>query len=248
MAARDRQEGGHFLCAAIPLIKQIEQGAPADIFFSADLDWMDLRQQKGLIKPETRANLLGNRIVLVAPKDSNIKVTVVPDLIWRGCLGAAGSPWAMSMPCQPENNGKAALEKLGAGTASRTRSRRPKACARRWCWCRVRSAARHRLSDRRGLRPVRQDRRRISRKRSPPIIYPIALTKGLNQSGGTSVLGLYSARPPRGRLSSARAFTVIAPGVSAREGLTGGWTLSAASGVAVLRPCGLPVALAECGV
>src|SRR2546423_2951902 len=41
------------------LIKQIEQGAPADIFISADLDWMDYGQQKGLIKPDTRSNLLG---------------------------------------------------------------------------------------------------------------------------------------------------------------------------------------------
>src|SRR6516162_1871250 len=58
------------------LIKQIEQGAPADIFFSADLDWMDYGQQKNLIKPGTRANLLGNHIVLIAPKDSttNIKI------------------------------------------------------------------------------------------------------------------------------------------------------------------------------
>src|SRR5215468_1114666 len=58
------------------LIKQIEQGAPADIFISADLDWMDYGQQKNLIKPGTRANLLGNHIVLIAPKDSttNIKI------------------------------------------------------------------------------------------------------------------------------------------------------------------------------
>src|SRR3979411_3375452 len=48
--------------ASNTLIKQIEPGAPADIFISADLDWMDYGQQKGLIKPETRANLLRKRI------------------------------------------------------------------------------------------------------------------------------------------------------------------------------------------
>ena len=58
--------------ASNTLIKQIEQGAPADMFISADLDWMDYGQQKNLIKPDTRSNLLGNRLVLVAPKDSNI--------------------------------------------------------------------------------------------------------------------------------------------------------------------------------
>src|SRR5437879_4589847 len=44
--------------ASNTLIKQIEQSAPADIFISADLDWMDYGQQKGLIKPDTRSNLL----------------------------------------------------------------------------------------------------------------------------------------------------------------------------------------------
>ena len=62
------------------LIKQIEQGAPADIFFSADTDWMDYGQQKGLIKPDTRTELLGNRIVLVAPKDSTVKADIGPGL------------------------------------------------------------------------------------------------------------------------------------------------------------------------
>ena len=44
------------------LAKQIEQGAPAQLFISADLDWMDYVAQRNLIKPETRFNLLGNRI------------------------------------------------------------------------------------------------------------------------------------------------------------------------------------------
>src|SRR5262249_25974904 len=51
------------------LARQIEQAAPAQIFISADLDWMDYLAKKNLIKPETRSNLLGNRIVLIAPKD-----------------------------------------------------------------------------------------------------------------------------------------------------------------------------------
>src|SRR6185312_15302696 len=62
--------------ASNTLIRQIEQGVPADIFISADLDWMDYGQQRNLIKPDTRSNLLGNRIVLVAPRDSNISVNI----------------------------------------------------------------------------------------------------------------------------------------------------------------------------
>src|SRR5215468_10214403 len=64
--------------ASNTLIKQIEQGAPADIFISADLDWMNYGEQKNLIKTESRANLLGNRIVLVAPKDSSVSVDIKP--------------------------------------------------------------------------------------------------------------------------------------------------------------------------
>src|SRR5262249_49734621 len=64
--------------ASNTLIKQIEQGAPANIFISADLDWMDYGQQKDLIKPGTRSNLLGNRLVLIAPKAPNLSVKIRP--------------------------------------------------------------------------------------------------------------------------------------------------------------------------
>src|ERR1044072_211566 len=56
--------------ASSALAKQMEQGAPADMFISADLDWMDYVQGKNLIKNDTRFNLLGNKIVIIAPKDS----------------------------------------------------------------------------------------------------------------------------------------------------------------------------------
>src|SRR5882762_3742863 len=56
--------------ASSALAKQIDQGAPADVFISADLRWMDYAAQKNLIKPDSRINLLGNRLVLIAPKDS----------------------------------------------------------------------------------------------------------------------------------------------------------------------------------
>ncbi len=54
--------------ASSALAKQIESGAPADIFISADLDWMKYVEDKGLVKPGTKGNLLGNAIVLVAGK------------------------------------------------------------------------------------------------------------------------------------------------------------------------------------
>src|SRR6202043_1840839 len=58
--------------ASSVLAKQIEQGAPADVFGSADIDWMDYATTKKAIAASTRLNLLGNSIVLIAPKDSGV--------------------------------------------------------------------------------------------------------------------------------------------------------------------------------
>ena len=61
--------------AASPtLAKQIEEGAPAGIFISADLKWMDYLQQQGRIVAETKRNLLGNELVMIAPKSKRFTV------------------------------------------------------------------------------------------------------------------------------------------------------------------------------
>jgi hypothetical protein len=66
------------LAASSVLAKQIENGAPADIFISADLDWMDYLAKRNLIKPATRSNLLGNSLVLIAPKDGPAQIKIQP--------------------------------------------------------------------------------------------------------------------------------------------------------------------------
>jgi molybdate transport system substrate-binding protein len=58
--------------ASSTLARQIENGAPADLFASADLDWMDYLAKRNLIDPKSRINLLGNRLVIIAPKDSGL--------------------------------------------------------------------------------------------------------------------------------------------------------------------------------
>jgi molybdate transport system substrate-binding protein len=99
--------------ASSALAKQIEQDAPAQIFISADLDWMDYVAGKGLIKPESRFNFLGNKLVLIAPKESAVTLDLKPGADLAGALGndrlATGS--VDSVPAG--KYGKAALEKLG---------------------------------------------------------------------------------------------------------------------------------------
>jgi molybdate transport system substrate-binding protein len=99
--------------ASSALAKQIEQGAPAQMFISADLDWMDYLAKKNLIRSDTRLNLLGNRIVLVAARDTVKPVDIKQGFDLAGLLGdgklAMGEP--KSVPAG--KYAMAALEKLG---------------------------------------------------------------------------------------------------------------------------------------
>ena len=105
--------------ASSVLAKQIDQGAPADIFLSADTDWMDYATRQKTIKADTRTNLLGNSIVLIAPKDSKIdKVTIASgfDLARLAGQGRIATGDVGSVPVG--KYAKAALEKLGAWDAA----------------------------------------------------------------------------------------------------------------------------------
>jgi len=103
--------------ASSALAKQMEQGAPADMFISADLDWMDYVQGKNLIKNDTRFNLLGNKIVIIAPKDSKTANLAIKgdDLAKALAGGRLSMANVASVPAG--KYGKAALEKLGAWNA-----------------------------------------------------------------------------------------------------------------------------------
>lgn len=82
--------------ASSTLARQIENGAPADIFLAADLQWMDYLQERKLIDPASRHDLLGNRLVLVAPAASSIRLKIAPHFDLGGALGtgrlATGDP------------------------------------------------------------------------------------------------------------------------------------------------------------
>jgi molybdate transport system substrate-binding protein len=100
--------------ASSALAKQMEQGAPADLFISADIDWMDYVTKKNLIAADTRVDLLGNKIVVIAPRDSKTSLELKPGVDVAKAL--AGGKLAMAnVDSVPAGKyGKAALEKLKA--------------------------------------------------------------------------------------------------------------------------------------
>ena len=99
--------------ASSALAKQLEAAAPADMFVSADLDWMDYAEKRSLIRSETRKNFLGNRLVLVAPASSDVKVEIAPDFPLATLLGGGRLSIADPDAVPAGKYGKAALEKLG---------------------------------------------------------------------------------------------------------------------------------------
>jgi molybdate transport system substrate-binding protein len=105
--------------ASSTLAKQIEQGAPADVFVSADTDWMDYATGKKTINEPTRVNLLGNSIVLIAPKDSRIDHVTIAKGFDLAKLAGDGKIATGDVKAVPVGKyAKAALENLGAWQAA----------------------------------------------------------------------------------------------------------------------------------
>ena len=96
------------------LARQIEEGAPANLFASADEKWMDYLADKKLIAADTRKDLLGNSLVLIVPSDKPLHVTIAPGFDLPGLLGpngrlATGDPKHVPVGIYAEQ----ALKKLG---------------------------------------------------------------------------------------------------------------------------------------
>ena len=116
IAAYEKSGGGTIkvsYAASSALAKQIENGAPADIFISADLDWMNDVAKNNAIKPETRSNLVGNVLVLVGPAGSTKTVDIAPGFPLAAMLGDGRLAMANPDSVPAGKYGKAALQKLG---------------------------------------------------------------------------------------------------------------------------------------
>jgi len=99
--------------ASSALAKQIEQGAPADVFISADLAWMTYLSDKNLTRKDTETRLLGNSIVLIAPADSTAATTIAPNFDLAGLVGDGRLAMANVDAVPAGKYGRSALERLG---------------------------------------------------------------------------------------------------------------------------------------
>ena len=195
--------------ASNALTRQIESGAPADLFISADLDWMDYAQSRNLIRPDSRVSLLGNRIVLIAPRDSTATVDLAPGLNLAAVLGQGRLAMGNIDAVPAGKYGKAALEKLGAWEGVKDKIAQAD---------NVRAAL---LFVSRGEAPLgivyRTDAASdpnvkivgaFPEDAHPPIIYPVAITKDSTNPDASSFLSYL--RGPAARAAFERqGFTIV---------------------------------------
>jgi molybdate transport system substrate-binding protein len=194
------------------LAKQIEQGAPAQMFISADLDWMDYAASKNLIKPDTRSNLLGNRIVLIAPKDKAQPVEIKPGFDLAKIVGDGRLSMANVEAVPAGKYGKAALEKLGVWDSVSAKIAQAE---------NVRAAL---LLVSRGEAPAgivyQTDAAAdasvkiigtFPENTHPPIIYPIALTASATHADAAAFLAYLKSAKAK-PLFEAQGFSVLSPG------------------------------------
>jgi len=192
------------------LAKQIEVGAPAQLFISADLDWMDYAAGKNLIKAETRSNLLGNRIVLIAPKDKARAVDVRPGFDLAKVIGDGRLAMANVDSVPAGKYGKAALEKLGVwGSVSGKLAQAENVRAALLLVSRGEAPAgivyqTDAASDK-GVAIIGT----FPEDTHPPVIYPIALTAGAGPDAAAFLAYIKSAKAKP--LFEAQGFTVLGP-------------------------------------
>jgi molybdate transport system substrate-binding protein len=105
--------------ASSALAKQIAQGAPADVYVAANIKWMDYLDQKQLLVPGTRVDLLGNRLVVITPKDSKLGHVTIGKSFDIAKLAGSGRIAVANVAAVPAGlYAKAALTSLGAWAAA----------------------------------------------------------------------------------------------------------------------------------
>lgn len=201
--------------ASSALARQIEQGAPADLFASADLEWMDYLAARKLIRSETKVNLLANRLVVVAPKDATVSEAAFTAEWFTRALGPDGRLATGEVSSVPIGKyAKAAFEKLGLWTQVQPRLAQAD---------NVRAAL---ALVSRGEAPLgvvyESDAKSdpgvkvvgvFPADSHPPVVYPFAVTAEAKGEGGARFLTYLRSKAAR-RFFEAQGFTMIGEGAS----------------------------------
>ena len=116
-AARHHEKPVLSFAASSALARQIDSGAPADLFISADEPWMDDVQKNGMVRPGTRVSFLANRLVLVAPAGKGARLTIGRGFPLARALGAGRLAMADPDAVPAGKYGRAALTALGVWPA-----------------------------------------------------------------------------------------------------------------------------------
>ncbi len=165
--------------ASSALARQLEAGATADVFLSADVEWMDYVEQRGLIDSASRRDLLGNRLVLIAPRASDVALELVPGFPLAAALGSKRLATGDPDHVPAGRYARAALTSLGVWQAVEARLARAE---------NVRTALAYVARGETPLGVVYETDARIEpgvrvvgvfpASTHPPITYPVAVTKG----------------------------------------------------------------------
>lgn len=194
--------------ASSALARQIEQGAPADVFFSADLEWMDYLQQRNRLDVATRRSLLGNRLVLIAPRASKAQVDLKRPATLLAALGDGRLAVGQTRTVPAGKYAKASLESLSLWSGVRPRLAESES---------VRAAL---MLVARGETPLgivyASDAKAEPGVRvvatfpedsHPPIVYPVAALRGARAAQAARFLQ-WLASPAADALFTKRGFTV----------------------------------------
>ena len=193
------------------LAKQIEAGAPADIFISADPDWMNYLAERDLVDPESRFDLLGNRLVLIGPAGSPA-VDITPDIDLARMLGESRLAMAAPDSVPAGKYGKAALESLGLWGSVKGKVAGAE---------NVRAALQYVARGEAALGVVYETDARadqgvsvvgvLPQESHPPIIYPLALLKTSANAAAIDYLSFLRSRDARAYFK-AEGFQVLNQG------------------------------------
>jgi len=214
IAADWRQETGKratlSYAASSALARQIDQGAPADLFASADLDWMDWAQQRNLVRPETRKVLLGNALVLIEPAGRPVTaLAIAPGFPLAEAIGegrlATGNPQSVPVGkyAQAALTSLGVWEQVGPRIAGADNVRAALTLV-------ARGEARFGIVYRTDARTEPKTRivGTFPASSHPAILYPFAVTAGSTNPDAAAFLG-YLAGPSAARVFEAEGFAIL---------------------------------------